>query len=112
VKLTEAEDERLARAAETAGLTVPHLIAETVLAALDNHGNAGLSAADRHLLASELGAVRRYLKSISDNVNRLTAAYHSTGTLAPAQVTATMHAALRGVARLDALLHPMDGGTP
>ena len=106
VRLTNEEQELVAAAAQTAQVTVPHLIAETVLLAVQGRGQ--LSAADRRALADELAGIRRFLSAISRNVNQQTAAAHSTGQLPGGETEATMRAVADMVQRLDALIAPYE----
>jgi hypothetical protein len=105
VRLSEEEQERVEAAARSAGMTVPNLLAETMLAALDRQGQ--LSVAERHALFGELLAVRRLLKSLGNSVSRLAAAANSTGQIPPG-LKETMHALTRAINRLDAVLDPIE----
>jgi hypothetical protein len=86
-------------------MTVPNLLAETMLAALDRQGQ--LSVAERHALFGELLAVRRLLKSLGNSVSQLAAAANSTGQIPPG-LKETMHALNRAINRLDAVLDPIE----
>ncbi|CNF62505.1 Uncharacterised protein [Mycobacterium tuberculosis] len=112
VRFTDAENDVVQAAAGAAGLTVPHLIAETVLASVAGRG-AGrgqqLSVAERRALAAELAGVRNLLASIGGNVNQLAAAANSGTVPAVGTVEATMDAVTRMLARLDAVLTPLEG---
>ncbi|WP_067801384.1 MobC domain-containing protein [Actinomadura formosensis] len=112
VRFTDAEDDVVQAAADVAGLTVPHLIAETVLAAVTGRG-AGrgqqLPVAERRALAAELAGVRALLASIGGNVNQLAAAANSGNLPAAGAVEATMDAVTRMLARLDAAIAPLEG---
>lgn len=105
VRLSEEEQVRVEAAARSAAMTVPNLLAETMLAALDRHGQ--LNVAERHALFGELLAVRRLLKALSNNVNQLAAAANSTGQLPP-ELEETMRALTRTINRLDAVLDPIE----
>jgi hypothetical protein len=107
VRFTDAETDRLQAVADAAGLTVPNLIAETVLASLSGH-TGQLPLADRRALAHELAAVRSLLTAIGGNVNQLAAQAHAGIVPAVAAVEATMNAVARTVARLDAAIAPLD----
>lgn len=104
VRLSEEEQARVVAAARSAGMTVPNLLAETMLASLEGRGQ--LSVAERHALFGELLAVRR-LKALSGNVNQLAAAANSTGQIQPG-LTETMRALTRTINRLDAVLDPIE----
>lgn len=112
VRFTDAENDVVQAAADAAGLTVPHLIAETVLTSVTGRG-AGrgqqLPVAERRALAAELAGVRALLASIGGNVNQLAAAANSGNLPAAGAVEATMDAVARMVARLDAVIAPLEG---
>ncbi|WP_242911476.1 MobC family plasmid mobilization relaxosome protein [Actinomadura terrae] len=108
VRFTDEEQRLVQAAADAAGLTVPHLIAETVLASLTGRGTRQMPVADRRALASELAAVRGFLAAIGGNVNQLAAAASSGNVPAAGAVEATMAAVARAVARLDVAIAPLD----
>lgn len=105
VRFTDTEHELVLAAAAEAGLTVPHLLAETVLLSLT--GRDRLTAADRRVLAGELAAVRRFLAAVGTNVNQLAAAANSTGHIPP-QTETTMRSIAGMLARLDEALTSVD----
>jgi hypothetical protein len=108
VRFTDDEQRLVQASADAAGLTVPHLIAETVLASLTGRGTRQMPVADRRALAQELAAVRGFLAAIGGNVNQLAAAANSGDLPAAGAVEATMIAVARAVARLDAAIAPLD----
>lgn len=108
VRFTDDEQRLVQAAAEEAGLTVPHLIAETVIASLTGRGTWQMPVADRRALAQELAAVRRFLAKLGGNVNQLAAAANSGDLPAAGAVEATMTAVARAVVRLDAAIAPLD----
>ncbi len=106
VRLTDGENTLVSSAAEAAGLSVPHLIAETVLLSLTRRDRLALS--DRRALAGELAALRRYLRAVGVNVNQVARVANSTGQMAP-EVVPTAEAVRRAVARLEAVLRDLEG---
>jgi len=111
VRFTADENALVQAAADAAGLTVPHLIAETVLASLTGRGTRQMPVADRRALAHELAAVRSFLAAIGGNVNQLAAAANSGNIPATGAVEATMNTVARAVARLDTAIAPLDPRT-
>lgn len=103
VRFTDREQQLVQAAAEAAGVSVPYLIAETVLLAL--RGGGRLSVADQRVLAGQLAAVRRSLKAIGTNVNQVATVANATGHLPP-HTEATMHALARMLTRLDTAIPP------
>ncbi|MEU4836431.1 hypothetical protein [Streptosporangium sp. NPDC023615] len=55
VRFTDAEQRRLEAAAAAAGMSVPHLLAETMLASLA-HGERLMAVAERRALARQVAA--------------------------------------------------------
>ncbi|MGP4030190.1 plasmid mobilization relaxosome protein MobC [Actinomadura sp. 3N407] len=111
VRFTDAENDVVQAAADAAGLTVPHLIAETMLAAVTGRG-AGrgqqLPLAERRALAAELAGTRTLLAKIGVNVNQLAATANSGNIPAAGEVTATMDAVTRMLTRLDTVITPLE----
>ncbi|MGC4959764.1 plasmid mobilization protein [Actinomadura citrea] len=108
VRFTDAEQALVTAAAAAAGLTVPNLIAETMVASLTGRAGQQMPVADRRALAHELAAVRSLLTAIGGNVNQLAAKAHAGIVPAVAVIEATMNAVSRTVARLDAAIAPLD----
>ncbi|MGI5208966.1 plasmid mobilization protein [Spirillospora sp. CA-108201] len=106
VRFTAAEAERVAEAAAAAGMTVPNLVAETMLRSLE--GGGGFSVVERRALVNELGKVRRLLTRVGANLNQLAAAANSGRAPAKGAVEATMDAVMRLVVRVDAVVSPLE----
>jgi hypothetical protein len=103
VLLSDQERERLAGRARVAGVSVQRLLVEAALA-----GDAQ-TATERRGLIAEFAGARRLVAQVSNNVNQLARAANATGEI-PAELSATMHAATRMIARLEAAMVALTGG--
>jgi len=95
VLLSDAERERITARAAELGVSVPRLLVEAALA-----DGTRQTVSERHGLLAEFTGARRLVAKVSNNLNQLTAAMHSTGEVGP-QLEATLHAAARTLARLE-----------
>lgn len=106
-RFTEAEADRIERAAAAAGMSAPNWLAETALAA--TYGGAMMPVAARRALARELSKVSRDIAGASTNVNQLAAKMNATGQVPPAQLDATLDHLNRVLAKITAFtaaFHP------
>lgn len=106
VRFADGENDRLAVRAGAAGLTVPHMIAATVLLAMDRKDR--LSVVDRRMLAAELTRLQREHHVQGVNLNQLARSANTHG-----QIPDGNHRAMRDhadlVVRLRALLDVLEG---
>lgn len=115
VRFTDTEQHRVDQVAAAAGMSVPNLIAETMLASLAQ-GDRLMTVAECRALAREVTAAQRVLRAIGNNVNQLAAKANTGQAPAAAEVGATMHAVRRATHRIDLVLaqlipeRPEDGG--
>jgi hypothetical protein len=95
VRLSDEEQVQILARARVAGVSVPRLLVESALA-----GDAQ-TASERRAQVTDLLGARRLLAAVSNNLNQLTRAANATGELPP-ELSATLHATARVIARLDA----------
>lgn len=108
IRLTDEEQAKVEAIAAEADLTIPHLIAETVLLALD--GKDRLTVADRRALAAELALQQRALVAIGRNLNQLTRTANATGH-APPETAVALRAVARAAMRVEETLGRLRGVT-
>lgn len=107
VRFTAQEYELVQAAADAAGLTAPHLIAETTLLSLQGRGQ--LPIVDRRVLLHELTLIRKFLGSVTRNVNQMAVTANSTGCLPTVtEMEATMRAVATIVRRINVVISPFD----
>jgi hypothetical protein len=112
VRFTAAENTLLESAAAAAGLTVPNLVAETVMASLTGPVVRQMPMGVRRALGEELAKVRGFLAAIGTNVNQLAATANTFGgvpTKAETAVESTMHAVAARMRDLDEALALLRG---
>jgi hypothetical protein len=102
VRLSDEEKVRVEARALVAGVSVPRLLVEAALA-----DDARTLSERRALIAEFLGA-RRLVAAVSNNVARL-AETSGSGAEVPRELAATLHAAARVMARLDAATEQLGG---
>ncbi|WP_436763300.1 plasmid mobilization protein [Streptosporangium sp. V21-05] len=102
VRFTDAERLLVEQAAAAAGMSVPNLLAETMLPSLSG-GERLTAVAERRALAREVAAARRMLSAIGGNVNQPAAKANSGLAPAAADAVATMRVVRRASQRITAL---------
>lgn len=103
VRLSDEEKVRIEARAIVAGVSVPRLLVEAALTA-DSQ-----TLSERRALVAEFLGARRMVAAVSTNVMRLAESSES-GKGTPPELAATLHAAARVMARLDAATAHLDGG--
>ncbi|GAA3037634.1 plasmid mobilization protein [Streptosporangium longisporum] len=103
VRFTDAEQRRVEAAAAAAGMSVPHLLAETMLASLTG-GERLMAVAERRALARQVAAAQRVLSAVGGNVNQLAARANSGQVPAGAEVVATLRVVRQAAQRITAAL--------
>ncbi|WP_440072259.1 plasmid mobilization protein [Streptosporangium sp. OZ121] len=103
VRFTDAEQRLVDQAAAAAGMSVPNLLAETMLTSLSG-GERLMAVAERRALAREVAAARRVLSAIGGNVNQLAARANSGQAPAAAETEATMRVVGQAAHRLELAL--------
>ena len=102
VRVTDEEEHELKGRAAAVGVSVPRLMVESALA------GSAQTVSERRALVAEFSGAIRLLGAVSNNVNQLARAYNASGQV-PAELSATLHAATRVIARLDAAVEQFGG---
>lgn len=105
VKVTAEQEARLVARAEERGITVARLLVESALA-------GGADAAKlKSEMWGELFRNTRLLGKVGVNINQIAKVTNATGETQP-ETAAAMDAVSRVVARMEALLEDLEGGSP